>query len=709
MAIKQRIKDPPRAEAEKRIEKLKEEINYHRHLYHVLDQQEISDAALDSLKHELEQLESQYPEFITLDSPTQRVGGMPLKEFKKVKHSIPMLSLQDVFSFEELKAWEERIQKFLSSRAKPLSQKSERAEGTEKFDYYAELKMDGLAVCLIYKNGIFIEGSTRGDGITGEDITQNLRTIEAIPLRLKKLTIDELKKEGLDIDQSQKILEAMQKGIVEVRGEAILTKKCFEELNQQLKKQNLPLLANPRNAAAGSIRQLDPKITALRKLDCYIYTLITNLGQMSHEQEHQIVKLLGFKTISYNKYCRDLDEVEQFHKRWTECREKLPFESDGVVAVVNNLSYHEKLGVVGKAPRWMIAYKFPAKEATTIVEDIIVQVGRTGVLTPVAILKPVEIGGVIVSRATLHNEDEIKRLEVRIGDTVIIQRAGDVIPDIIKVLSKLRTGKERIFKMPKKCPICGTKIKKILGEVAHRCSNKNCFAQNQHRLRYFASKTAMNIEGLGPKVIDQLMKNGLVGDQSDFYKLTEGDLLPLERFAEKSASNLIESIQKSKKISLSRFIYALGIRQVGEETAIDLAKNFGSIDKLKKASLEKLLAIRDIGPMAAKSIYNWFRDKRDLKLLDELQKAGIKIEGGTLMVKNQKLKELIFVLTGGLEMMTRDETKEKIRALGGDISESVSKKTDYVIVGKEPGLKYEKAKRIGVKTISEKEFLKMIK
>lgn len=679
-------------EVKNRIEKLKKEIDRHRYLYHVLDKPEISDAALDSLKHELFNLELQYPEFISPDSPTQRVGGEPLDEFEKVAHSSPMLSLEDIFSFEELSDWEARIKKL---------------SPTDKFDYYAELKMDGLAVCLIYKNGIFIEGSTRGNGLIGENVTQNLKTIEAIPLRLRVPTEGELVAIGLSVPQAQKAIKAIKGGKIEVRGEAIITKEVFEELNKELAEKKLPLLANPRNAAAGSIRQLDSKITAFRHLDCYIYSLLTDLGQIYHKQEHQISKLLGFKVLSQNKYCKDLREVEKFHAHWLRYRDQLPFEVDGIVTVVNNLALEKKLGTRGKAPRWMIAYKFPGQEATTIVTDIIVQIGRTGILTPIAVLRPVQIGGVIVSRATLHNEDEIERLGIKIGDTVIVARAGDVIPDIVRVLPNLRTDKEKDFKMPQKCPFCGAVIEKIEGKVAYRCPNKNCFAQNKRRLAHFVSRQAMDIDGLGPKIIEQLIKAGLVSDPSDFYKLKEGDLLSLERFAEKSALNLIESINKSKKVTLNRFIYALGIRQVGEETARDLAENFGSLDKLKQVNFEELSVIRDVGPVVAKSIYEWFRDKHNSRLLDELEKTGVKLEKVKIKEKG-KFNGLTFVLTGELESMTRDEAKEKIRALGGDISESISKKTDYVIVGKEPGSKYDKALKLKAKTLNEGEFLKLL-
>jgi len=666
-----------RQEAKKRIEKLKKVINYHRYLYHVLDKQEISDAALDSLKKELFDLEQKYPEFITPDSPTQRIGGKPLKKFKKFVHPHPMLSFNDAFSKQDMYDWLERISRLLTPEEK------------SKLDYYCELKIDGLAIELVYKNGILDVGSTRGDGLIGEDVTQNLKTIEAIPLRIGQ--------------------NSTPPAFCVVRGEVFISKKEFKKLNQQQMRAGLPPYANPRNIAAGSIRQLDPRITASRRLDSFAYDLITDLGQKTHEEIHQILKRLGFKTNTHNKYCKNLEEVFEFHNYWKKHRQSLPYEIDGIVVIVNSNEIFKKLGVVGKAPRGAIAYKFSLKQAVTIVKDIKVQVGRTGALTPVAYLKPVKVGGVTISRATLHNEDEIKRLGVRIGDTVIVGRAGDVIPDIVKVLSGLRTGKEKEFKMPKRCPVCGTKIIKPEGEAISRCPNPKCFARRKEHLCHFVSKGAFDIAGLGPKIIDQLIEEGLVSDPTDLFELEEGDLVPLERFAEKSAQNLIKAIQSRKEIDLARLIYALGIRNVGEETARDLVKHFNNLENLKKASLEDLEKIMDIGPIVAHSIYDWFHEKRNLEFLDKLKKAGIKIKSQKQKFKIQKLRNLTFVLTGSLETMTREQAKEKIREFGGEISESVSKKTDYVVVGKEPGSKYEKAKKLGIKIIGEKEFLKMLK
>jgi len=657
-----------KAEAKKRIAKLRKVINQHSYLYHVLDKPDISDAAFDSLKHELYKLEQEYPDLITSDSPTQRVSGRALDKFVKVKHKKRMLSLEDVFYKEEFQAWQERIQKLVPH---------------QKLDYFAELKIDGFAITLVYKNGIFIQGATRGDGLIGEDVTQNLKTINSIPLRLF----------------------TTKKGKIEIRGEVYMTKKAFVKVNQERQRKGLPLYANPRNTAAGSIRQLDPKIAAARQLDFLAYDLITNLGQKTHQEEHQIAQSLGFK-VDQGQYCSNLDEVIKFRQKINRIREKLPYQIDGIVISLNNNELFKKLGVVGKAPRGAIAFKFPAKEATSLIENIVVQVGRTGALTPVAYLKPVRIGGTLVTRATLHNEDEIKRLNVKIGDTVIVQRAGDVIPDVVKVIKKLRTGKEKKFQMPKKCPVCGSKVIRPKGEAVHRCTNKKCGAQQKKQLIHFASRKAFDIKGLGPKIVAQLMDEGLVTKAADFFSLKQGDLVPLERFAEKSTANLIESIVRSKKISLAKFIYALGIRHVGEETAISLADHFGSLGKLKKTSLEELSRVKDIGQIVAQSIFKWFNNKNNQRFLDKLIKAGLKI----IEIKTVKRKFLgqTFILTGQLDKFTREQAKAKIRELGGDISSSVSKETDFVMVGKEPGLKYNKAKKLGIKIIKEKEFLRML-
>lgn len=659
-------------QAQKRIEKLVELINHHRYLYHVLDKQEISDAALDSLKKELFNLEQQFPDLITKDSPTQRIGGEPLKEFKKFKHPQRMTSFNDAFLQEDMQDWQERFAKLLSE-----SEKS-------KIDYYCELKIDGLAIELIYENGYLQTGSTRGDGTVGEDITHNLKTVEAIPLKIE------------------------EKKRVVVRGEVFISRKEFERINKEQKEKGLPIYANPRNIAAGSVRQLDPKVTAGRKLDSFAYELLTDFGQVTHEDKHKILKDLGFKTNTHNKYCKSLNEVLHFREYWIKEREKLDYEIDGVVVLVNNNEIFEKLGIVGKAPRAGIAFKFPQVQAHTKVLDIKIQVGRTGAMTPVAILEPVQVTGITITRATLHNEDEIKRLDLKIGDTVIVGRAGDVIPDIIKVLPELRTGKEKNFKMPQVCPSCGTKLVKTEGEVLLRCPNKNCFAQKRRGFYHFASRSAFNFDGLGPKIIDRLLDEGLVQDPSDLFELKEGDVATLERFAEKSAENLIKSIQERKEIELSRFIYALGIRNVGEETARDLAKYFGNIKKIVSAKLDDLYLIRDIGPVVAKSIHEWFAEKDNQKFLEKLEKK-LKIVNNQPKVVNQEFKDKTFVFTGSMESMDRDTAKAKVRDFGGEISESVSSKTNYVIVGADPGSKAEKAKKLGVKILSEKDFLDLIK
>jgi len=695
-------------EAKQRIEKLKKEISHHRYLYHVEDRLDISDEAFDSLKNELEELEIKFPDLITPDSPTQRVGGEPLDKFKKVEHSEPMLSLNDAFGEQEIKDWEERIQKLVP-----------RAE----LNYFCELKLDGLAVSLVYENGVLKTGATRGDGKIGEDVTQNLKTIEAIPLRLRQPSEAELKKLGFGASPCAKIIKASHSGRVEVRGEAIMTKKVFEELNKKYEKEERPLLANPRNGAAGSIRQLDSKITAERRLHFYSYALITDLGQERHQEEHEITKAFGFPAFSeqgkgvaekYARFCPDLDEVIRFHEYWAKHRDGLPFGCDGVVVVVDEVSLHKKLGVVGKAPRWMQAYKFSGQEATTVAEDIIVQVGRTGILTPVAVLRPVNVGGVTVARATLHNEDEIRRLGLKIGDTVIVQRAGDVIPDIVRVLLKLRPRYAREFHMPRVCPMCGGKVvrreiadKKQGKSVGYFCANKNCFAINLRRIGHFTSKGAMDIEGLGRKIIEQLMKEGLVREPADIYELKESDLAGLERFAEKSAQNLIESVERSKKVPLARFINALGILHVGEETAIDLADYFGSVEKLRRATVEELNAISNIGSVVAQSFVEWFSSEKNQKLLEKLLKF-VKIENPKLGRKKQTLAGLTVVLTGELESLSREQAKQAIREHGGDVASFVSAKTDLVVAGESPGSKYDKAQKLGVKIIEEEEFLRMI-
>lgn len=679
-----------KAQAKTRIAKLRKEISYHRYLYHVLDRQEISDAALDSLKHKLATLEEQFPDLATPDSPTQRVAGKPLPGFKKMRHRMPMRSLQDAFSEKELAAWEERLKKLTRAH----------------FDYFAELKVDGFAVSLEYENGILMRASTRGDGTTGEDVTENLKTIEAIPLRLEDShDIARIKEVQAIYKEFSRVKRASAKipRQVEIRGEIYMAKKAFEAVNREQKKGGLPLFANPRNIAAGSVRQLDPRVTASRKLAFLAYDVPTDLGQKTHEESHLIAKVFGFKTVE-TEQCRTLRGVTAFWRRIEKKRAGLPFLIDGVVAQVNQTDIFERLGVAGKAPRGAIAFKFPGEEATTMVKNITVQVGRTGVLTPVAVLEPVNIGGVTVSRATLHNLDEIERLDVRVGDTVIVQRAGDVIPDIVRILKNLRPLHATIFRMP--TSFCNQKVIRRAGEVAHRIPHpEQCELVTRERFYHFVSKTAFDITGLGPKNIDALLDAGLIQDPADLFSLKEADIAQLPRFAETSAENLIRAIHAKKEISLPRFIYALGILHVGEETAHDLARHFGILEHLKHAELDDLLRVSNIGGVVAKSVYDWFRNAEHKKLLEKLGavvhvKAERKTQG--------KLEGLTFVLTGGLETMTRNEAKARIRELGGNTSETVSAATNYVVAGNEPGSKVEKAKKIGVNIINEKAFRAMV-
>ncbi len=660
-------------QAKDRIAKLRAEIEHHRYLYHVLDAPEISDGALDSLKNELENLEKQYPEFITEDSPTQRVGGSPLAKFKKVKHDKPMLSINDAFSRQDLDDWFERISKLTQAN----------------LDFFCEPKIDGLAVSLRYENNKLVRAATRGDGLVGEDVTMNIRTIESIPLRLH--------------DEKNQLPQ-----VVEIRGEVYMTKNVFEKLNKELLKQGEKTFANPRNAAAGSIRQLDPRLTAKRELKFMAYDIVTDLGLDSHQAVHEKLKQIGFRAGDYLKLCKDLDEVFVWFNELKKIRNKLPYWIDGVVVMVNNLAVFNQLGFTGKASRGILALKFPAEQVTTIVENVIVQVGRTGVLTPVAVLRPVTVAGTTVSRATLHNFAEIERLGIKIGDTVIIQKAGDIIPEVVQVIKNLRTGKEKNIKVPKRCPVCNSSVVKPESEVNFYCSNKSCFAMQREQLYHFVSKNAFNIVGLGPKIIDQLIEEGLIEDAADIFALTKGDLEPLDRFAEKAANNLIASINQAKKISLARFIYALGIRHVGEQIAIALAENFSSLENLRKASQEKLADINDIGPVVAKSIYDYFQQPKNIKLIEKLLATGVVIS----VAKKSKQNKFFgknFVLTGTLSSLTRDQAKEYIRRFGGRVSSSVSRQTDYVVVGSEPGSKYAQAKKLGVKILNEKEFLDLIK
>ena len=703
-------------EAKNRIEKLKTEINHHRYLYHVLDKEEISEAALDSLKNELFKLEQEFPEFVTPDSPTQRVEGKVLDKFEKVKHSSRMISLFDAFSETDVKEWEARALKQLASQGM----------SPRDLEYFCELKFDGLAMSLIYEKGIFTTGATRGDGLVGENVTNNLKTIESIPLKLNVINSAVLEKAGFDQNQSQEILSLLLKGKIEIRGEALMEKKVLEELNKKYKKEGKPVLVNPRNGAAGSIRQLDPKLAAERKLSFYVYAVAGVSSLKTHEQEMKLAELIGFKVLKEIKLCKNLEDVFKFHHFWEKNREQLSMQIDGVVVKVNDLSLWPVLGMVGKGPRYAIAYKFAAEQASTKITEVNWQVGRTGILTPTATMNPVFVGGVTVTHATLHNMDEIKRLGLKIGDTVIIERAGDVIPKVVSVLANLRDGSEKDIKAPDKCPMCGSKVVKVPGEVAYRCADTDCYAVNLRRLEHWASKGAMDIEGLGPKIIEQLLKEGLVSDVADFYSLTVGDLKPLERFADKSADNLINSIALKKEVDLARLIYGLGIQHVGEETAIMIAREIrklgnweiGKFDDfvriMQEKKLEDFLRLEDVGPIMAKSIYDWFTSEKNIVLLKKLEKNGVSIkpeqkESLSDAGKSADFTGKTFVLTGSLSGLTRDEAKDKIRKLGGKISSSVSKKTDFVVAGAEPGSKYTDAKSLGVKILDEEGFLRMIK
>ena len=674
-----------KAKAKERIEKLKKLINRQRYLYHVKDIVELSEEALDSLKHELFLLEKEFPELVTPDSPTQRVGGQPLEGFVKVKHKRPMISLEDCFSEEEMVAWQEYAQK--------LAQR--------ELEYFCELKIDGFAVSLIYKNGKFSEGSTRGDGKVGEDVTANLKTVESIPLALE---IHEEK--HLNPEIVGKIKKALAEGEIEVRGEVYMSKAEFERVNAWREKEGLPVYANPRNLAAGSIRQLDPKVAASRKLSFSAYDLVTDLGQINHSQDHEILRALGFSS-DLGKKCFSLQEVFDYFRSIEKKREKLEFLIDGVVVNVDNNKLFDSLGVAGKAPRGARAYKFSPEQATTIVEDIKIQVGRTGTITPVAHLKPVELNGVIVKRATLHNMDQIERLDVKIGDTVVVDRAGDVIPAVTKVLKELRTGKEKSFKMPANCPICHQKLVRQNGEVAYRCLNSQCPAKMRESLYHFVSRHAFNIDGLGPEIIDQLMEEELVVFPADLFRLKKEQLLDLERFAEKSATNLLEAIAASKRVPLEKFIFALGIRHVGENTAHDLAKKFLTLENFRKTDAVTLQNIEDIGPKVAQSIMAWLASRESQRIVDDLLSVGVVIEAFKKI--ESKISGKNFVITGTLESLGREEAKARVRELGGEAGESVGKKTDYLVAGGGGGSKLEKAQKLGIKVISEKEFLELIK
>ena len=683
-----------------RIEKLREEIERLRYRYHVLDDPEITDEAYTSLRHELLQLENKYPEYKIPHSPTERIGGKPLDKFRKISHLFRQWSLDDAFDEKELKNWEDKNLRILE---KQLNQKP-------KLDYLAEVKIDGLHIVLTYRSGVLESGATRGDGVVGEDVTQNIKTIESIPIVLK---------DAVD---------------VVVEGECWLSNKELKRINKERKEEDSPLFANARNAAAGSIRQLDPKVAAARRLDSFVYQIRPITGREftykidTQQDKLETLKKLGFKVNNFFKYGKNLDEIHDYFQEIAKKRETLPYGIDGLVVKVNSIDYQDKLGFTGKSPRWGVAYKFPAETVTTIVRDIKVQVGRTGALTPIAVLDPVPVAGSVVSRASMHNEDEVKRLDVRIGDTIILHKAGDVIPEIVEVLKNLRQGKEKEFRMPKRCPVCGSPVEKRFlakgkQEAATYCSNKKCFAQEREKLIYFASKKGFNIEGLGDKIVGQLIESELIRDFSDIFRLKEGDLVPLERFAELSAKNLVSAIQNSKEIKIEKFINALGIRHIGEETAILVAKYLVEaglkptstladlINKARNISLDQWQEIKGIGEKAAESLFEYFNDGNNIKELKELGELGVKIKhvGAGFKPAPTEIKGKTFVFTGTMPNLSRDEAKEMVRNAGGEVSSSVSKNTDYVVAGKDSGSKLDKAKLLGVKVINEEEFLKLIK
>jgi DNA ligase (NAD+) len=683
------------AAAKERIAKLRREIDKFRYQYHVLNALEIPEAALDALKHELYELEQRYPDLITPDSPTQRVAGQAAKGFVKVTHAIRMLSIEDAFSYEEVEEWLDRLKK-LRPRA--------------TFDFYADPKMDGLAMSLLYRDGRFVRGATRGDGTIGEDVTHNLRTIEAIPMILRVPSDAEISAflkrfhGACDTSKVRRLFESPA-GEFEVRGEAYMTKSQLSRLNVILKKRGEPELANPRNAAAGSIRQLDPNVVAERKLSFMTYGLIGDHGLQTMEQRYHATKLLGFPVNPIGRRCESLSMVKSVFEELGKRREKLEYWIDGLVISINDLALQESLGVVGKTPRALLAWKFPAEQGTTVVRDIIVSVGRTGALTPVAVMDPVKLVGTTVTHATLHNEDEIKRLGVKIGDTVIVEKAGDVIPKIIRVLPGLRTGKEKAFHMPKRCPICGSPVERKEGEVATMCTNRSCFAQELARLLHFVSRVGVDIRGLGDKIMEQLIQEGLVREEADLFVLIPDDLLGLEGFAEVSSKKLVDEIQTHTHPPLGRFINALGIRHVGEETAADLASRFGTFGSLRSASKEDLMAVAGVGEIVADSLVAFFQDRRESDRLDRLLAV---VTPHRAEKKVGKLEGTTWVFTGSLESLSREEAKERVRSMGADVSETVSKKTTFVVVGTDPGSKAEKARKLGVEMLSEKEFLKKI-
>jgi DNA ligase (NAD+) len=669
-----------KTQAATRIQKLRDLINEYRYQYHVKDNSIMSEAASDSLKHELAALEAEHPDLITPDSPTQRVAGEPLPQFISVEHTTRMLSLNDVFNEDELRAWEERIKKLAPD---------------QKFEYFVDTKMDGLACSLVYQDGVLVRGVTRGNGLVGEDVTQNIRTIESIPLRFRH----------------NKKTEAFMRGRTEVRGEVVMYKDAFEKLNQAREAKGLPLFANPRNLAAGTVRQLDPKLVAARPLQFVAWDILRDnqADVPTFAFAYDTLRELGLHANAHAKVVPSITEVTQFADYWEERRHKLPFNTDGLVVKVNNRMLYNFLGIVGKAPRGAVAYKYPAEQATTKVKDIFVSIGRTGAATPVAMLEPVVVAGSTVQMATLHNEGEVRRKDIRIGDTIIVHKAGDIIPEVVESLKTLRTGNEKIFNMPKRCPECNTELVKLKeNEAVWRCPNNDCPARVHNLIQHYASKPALDIEGLGEKNVLALLGAKLIRDAADLYTLTKEQLLSLDRFAEVSASKLIKAIQEKKRPPLSRFVYALGIRQVGAQTAVDLANHFGSLDALRQATIDELREVEGVGEVVAESIVTWFGSATHEQLLAKFANAGVAPQkvtktGGPLTGKN-------FVVSGTLDSLEREEAAEKIRSLGGVFQSSVGKTTDYLVVGENPGQsKLDKADKLGTKVLDEAAFLKLLK
>jgi DNA ligase (NAD+) len=669
----------PAPSIEKKIESLRDKIRYHEHRYYVLDDPEISDAEFDQLINELKRLEAEHPELITPDSPTQRVGGKPREGFVKVRHSSPMLSLDNAYSDQELRDWERRVHEL---------------SGRHDVEYMCELKLDGMSLALRYAGGQLQRGITRGDGNEGEDVTVNVRTVRSIPLSIPK---ERLKKAGIPED-------------FETRGEMLMPIAAFRKMNEERERQGLSTFANPRNATAGTVRQLEPSITAQRRLDYFPYALLKD-GRTyfdRHSKTMDALEAAGFKVNPHRKLVKNLDEVWRFIQGWEQKRDSLPYEIDGIVIKVDRTALQQELGFTGKAPRWAIAYKYAARGAITQIEGIVPQVGRTGKLTPVAWLKPVPIGGTTVSRATLHNMDEIERLGVRIGDWVEVERGGDVIPKVVKVVEdKDHPRGHKQFAMPEHCPVCGGNVVRTEGEADHRCVNANCAAKLQGTILHFASRHVMNIDGLGDALVNQLTEHGMVKNVADLYRLTKDDLLKLERMGDKSAQNVLQEIAASRKLPLERVIYGLGIRFVGERTAQFLAEHFGSLDALLQASTEELQEVNEVGPRIAESIVEFFRDEHNRKLVNDLRQAGLTLSGRK-REKGRKLAGKTFVLTGTLARYSRDEAKKLIEDAGGRVSASVSKKTDYVVAGSDAGSKLDKARELGVTVIGEQEMEELV-